>query len=260
MSARELITETLVLPSAATRLYGENFDGQLTLRAMTTMEERMRLSGQSFYKIMSKIINECIVDNKNPDGTYKIDSASFTDFDFFATCVKLRMISYGVKYKTIAICPTCGHKFEYVADLSKLAYNLVPEDFHEPYDVGPLPSSGDTLGCRFLRAKDHIDIEKTVEYIKSKYPDYIGDPAYELEMQKRIVTVNGTEIDYINVEDYVRNMISMDTVVYHDKIDKEVYGVVRLNVCDCENPQGCGGHAVWILKADREFFRPCLDN
>ena len=72
-----LITEKIVLPSAATKIYGYAFDGSLTLRAMTTKEERIRLSGQSFYKTMSMIINECIVDNKNPDGTYRFDSESY---------------------------------------------------------------------------------------------------------------------------------------------------------------------------------------
>jgi hypothetical protein len=255
-----LITESLVLPSAGTNLYGENFDGYLTLRAMTTNEERIRLSGQSFYSVMSRIVNDCIVDNKLPDGTYKINSESFTDFDFFAVCVKLRMISYGLKYKTTAVCPKCGHQFIHTADLSELAYNLVPDDFIEPYEVGPLPSSGDTLGCRFLRVKDHIDIEKKKNMILAKNPNYVGDPVYQLEMQKRIVTVNGNPVDYIQVEDYVNNMVAMDSVVYHDNVDKDTYGVVRLNVCDCKNPKECDGKALWVLKTDREFFRPCLDD
>ena len=255
-----LITENMIIPSASTKLYGNNFDGHITLRAMTTLEERMRLSGQSFYTIMSKIVNECIVDNKNPDGTYKIDSTAFTDFDFFAVCVKLRMISYGNKYKTNAVCTKCGHQFVYKADLSQLVYNLVPEDFVEPYEVGPLPSSGDTLGCRFLRVKDYIDIEKKKETILAKNPDFIGDPVFELEMQKRIVTVNGNALDYIQIEDYVNNMVAMDSSVYHDKVDRFTFGVVRLNTCDCENPIGCDGKAIWVLKADREFFRPCIDD
>lgn len=255
-----LITESLVLPSATAHLYGDNFDGHLTLRSMTTKEERMRLSGQSFFTIMSQIINECIDNNKNPDGTYKIDSASFTDFDFFATCVKLRMISYGLKYKTTAICPKCGHQFIYTADLSQLVYNLVPEDFVEPYEIGPLPRSGDTLGCRFLRVKDHIENEKKKDFILTRNPKYVGDPTYQLEMKERIMTVNGQPIDYVQIEDYVDNMVAMDSVVYHDNIDKNVFGVVRLNVCDCQNPKGCDGKAVWVLKADREFFRPVLDD
>lgn len=252
-----LITESLVLPSAAVKLYGDNFEGQLTLRAMTTNEERMRLSAQSFYQTMVLIVNECIVGNKNQDGTYKIDSANFTEFDFFAIMVKLRIISYGNKYKTIAVCPNCGHKFEYKADLGELMYNLVPEDFVEPYEIGPLPSSGDTLGCRFIRIKDRIDIEKKSSLILAKNPNYEGDPSFNLEMERRIVTVNGKALDFITAEDYVNSMIAMDSYVYHDKIDQFPFGVVRLNMCDCP---ACSGKALWVLKSDGEFFRPCLDS
>lgn len=257
--AHNLITENLVLPSAATKLYGESFDGVITLRAMTTVEERMRLAGQSFYATMAPILNDCIVDNKKENGEYKIDCTAFTIFDFFAAMVKLRIISYGTKYKTVATCPKCGHQFIYKADLSKLLYNLVPEDFSEPYDIGPLPSSGDTLGCRFLRVKDMIDIEKQVELIRSKNPNYVGDPQFMLEMYRRIVTVNGNPIDFVEAESYVDNMIAMDSAYYHDEVDKNDFGVVRLNVIDCENPKGCDGIAYWVLLPNKQFFRPCFD-
>ena len=257
-----LITETLVLPSAATKLYGDTFDGQLTLRAMTTEEERIRLSSQSFYSTMVTIVNECIVDNKNSDGTYKIDSALFTDFDFFATLVKLRIMSYGPMYKTVAVCSKCGHQFAYKANLAEdLLYNLIPDDFTEPYDVGPLPGSGDTLGCRFLRIKDRIDIEKQANLIKTKNPNYIGDPTFQLEMQRRIMTVNGKELDYVTAEEYVKNMIAMDSVVYHDNVNNGQYGVVPYVIIDrCDNPMGCDGKSIWVIKTGKEFFRPCLDD
>ncbi len=259
MSAN-LITERILLPSSGTRIYGDVFDGNLTLRAMTTEEERIRLSGQSFYQTMSDIVNNCIVDNKNPDGTFKVDSRDLTDFDFFAVCVKLRILSYGAKYRTNAVCPKCGHQFTYVADLSKLNINMLPEDFSEPYDVGPLPRSNDTLGCRFLRVRDRIEIEKQKDVILSRNPNYVGDPMYMLEMQRRISTVNGERLDVYTAEQYVSNMIAMDSCYYHDKVDDNVYGVVRLGTAECENPKGCDGVAVWVLKVDREFFRPVFDD
>ena len=116
----------MVLPSAAVKLYGPQFDGVLTLRAMTTKEERIRLSGQSFYETMSQIVNECIPDNKKPDGSYKIDSRDLTDFDFFAVLVKLRIMSYGALYKTITNCHECGSQFITTVDLSDLDCKLVP--------------------------------------------------------------------------------------------------------------------------------------
>jgi hypothetical protein len=259
--ARNLITETLVLPSAATHLYGDQFDGHLTLRAMTTDEERMRLSGQSFYQTMSAIVNECIVDNKNPDGTYKLDCVAFTDFDFFAVCVKLRIMSYGPKYRTIATCPKCGRKFQTSVNLADLAYNLVPEDFTEPYTVGPLPLSGDTLGCRFLRIKDRIDIEKQRDIILANNPKYQGDPTFNLEMERRIMEVNGKPLDYITAGDYIRDMVAGDSVVYHEEVDKSKdFGVILFNLLDHCEDEDCDGQPFWILRADREFFRPCLDS
>ena len=254
-----LITETMLLPSSASKIYGENFDGHITLRAMTTREERMRLSAQSFYPTMAAIINECIVDNKRDDGSYKINSEDLTDFDFFAICVKLRIISYGNKYKTKAVCPTCGHQFDFVADLSEILYNFVPEDFTEPYMIGPLPKSGDTLGCRLLRVRDRIAIDKEVQSILTKNPKYQGDPSYTLEMQKRIVSVNGQELDFITAPEYVDNMIAMDNYVYHEQVKRD-FGVIRFNTTECQNPLGCGQAAVWVLKPDAEFFRPCLDS
>lgn len=255
-----LITEKIILPSAATKLYGNAFDGSLTLRAMTTKEERIRLSGQSFYKTMSMIINECIVDNKNEDGTYRFNSENLTDFDFFAVCVKLRIISYGPMYKTEAVCPECGHKFIYKVDLSQLVYNLVPEDFTEPYDVGPLPQNGDTLGCRILRVKDRIDIENERDKILAKNPNMIGDPTFELEMHRRIQYVNGEQIDYVLVKDYVDSLISRDFHYYKEHIDNQTFGVVRYGTTFCENPIKCNGLALWILRPDREFFRPVFDD
>lgn len=254
-----LITETLVLPSANARLYGPDFDGHITLKAMTTDQERVRLSGQSFFQTMSMIVNDCIVDNKRPDGLYKLDSTMLTDFDFFAVCVKLRIMSYGNMYKTVCVCPRCGHQFIKKVDLAELTYNLVPDDFNEPYEIGPLPSSGDTLGCRFLRIKDIIDIEKKRDIIKASNPDYQGDPAYNLEMERRIMTVNGQEMDYVKIEDYVHSMIAMDNYVYHDKVDRFGFGVVRVNFTPCENDD-CSASAYWVLKTDKEFFRPCLDD
>lgn len=251
---KELMTETMVLPSAAVKLYGPNFDGVLNLRAMTTKEERIRLSGQFFYEVMSNIVNECIVDNKNPDGSYKIDSKMFTEFDFFAVLVKLRIMSYGPLYKTVATCHECGSQFITTVDLADLECKLVPEGFVEPYTIGPLPYSKDVLGCRFLRVMDRIEIEKKKQIILAKEPNYIGDPTYQLEMHRRIMEVNGEPIDIIAVEDYVDGMIAMDSQMYHDEVEKN-FGIIRLGLTDCKNPKGCDGHPWWVLQPDREFFR-----
>ena len=80
-------------------------------------------------------------------------------------------------------------------------------------------------------------------------------------MERRIMTVNGQELDYVLAEDYVKEMVAMDTVYYHDEVDKYKFGVVRLNTLDsCNSPLGCEGPSMWMLRPDSEFFRPCFDN
>lgn len=252
-----LITEQFILPSKG-KFYGDSFDGTLTLRAMTTVEERMRTGTDDFYSVMPEIVNRCIVDNMNEDGTYKIDSRRFTIFDFDAVCVKLRIISYGPLYETTAICTSCGHKFKYKADLRELDFNFVPDDFVEPYTIGPLPSSGDTLGCRFLRVQDRIDINKKAMEIKLKDSNYIGKPEVELEMLHRIMTINGESVDSIMGTKYIQHMIAMDTQYYKDNIDTEFYGVVKTGITDCTNTingKQCEGKAIYLVRADDEFFR-----
>ena len=256
-----LVTEQFLLPSGG-KFYGDNFDGNITLRAMTTIEERMRLGSEDYYSTMSEIVNRCIVDNINPDGSYKIDSKRFTIFDFDAVCIKLRIISYGPLYSTEAVCTVCGHQFRHKADLRELEFKFVPDDFVEPYTIGPLPHSGDTLGCRFLRVQDKIDIERKAKEILSKEPNYVGNPEFELEMLHRIVTINGEDVDSIMGTKYIQHMISMDVNYYQENIDKDFYGVSVVGRTECPNTingKPCVGSklkgAIYYIRSDKEFFR-----
>ena len=260
-----LITEKFLLPSNG-KLYRENgssFDGNITLRAMTTVEERMRLSSDDFYEGMIPVVNECIVDNKKPDGSYIIDSKYLTVADFDAVCIKLRNITYGPMYKTFARCVTCGRTFQYTADLRELEFNFLPDDFAEPYDIGPLPMSGDTLGCRFLRVSDRLEVDKEAMEIRAKNPNFIGKPEYTLEMIKRIVTINGEKVDTIMAKLYVENMIGGDSDYFHRKIDNIKFGVTKGGIVDCKykdddiNP--CKGKAIFGVSASSEFFRAGQD-
>ena len=60
-----LITEVCDLPSKGL-LYGGELGSTLELRAMTTIEERMRLSGENFWTTMIAILNRCKI-NTNFD-------------------------------------------------------------------------------------------------------------------------------------------------------------------------------------------------
>ena len=249
-----LITEDIFLPSKG--IVYPYFSGHLKLRAMTTMEERIRLSGQEFWSTMCNVINRCIC---NP-AEDTITAEELTDFDFFAAMVKLRIISYGPEYKTRAQCPKCGKAQWVKIDLDHLAETSVPEGFEEPIILGKLPKSGDEIGIRFLRAQDHIDISKmATEQLQNEATAQLGDPTYTLQMERQIVSINGEPLDSVLTRRYVESMIGMDSNYYHQKIENIFYGIHRVQVAHCDNEE-CGSPMLCAVAPDSEFFRPSLDD
>ena len=249
-----LISETCSLPSKGL-LYNGVIGDTLEFRAMTTVEERMRLSGQNFWSTMSSIMNRCLVNNNS-----NFDVKNLVDFDFFAALVKLRTITYGNIYKTTGTCLSCEDGKEVDVDLDNVVVTTLPDDFKEPIELGPLPRSGDILGLRFLRVFDHIDIANKVNDYNSKHKkNDLGSPEYTLEMEKMIVTVNGNELDSMAKHIYVENMNGMDSSYFHKKIEKLFYGVHRIGTCKCPS-EDCDGLVIYQIAPDESFFRATFDD
>lgn len=248
-----LITETCKLPSKGL-LYNGVLGSTLELRAMTTVEERMRMSGENFWSTMSAILNRCMT---NTD----FDSQNLTDFDFFAALVKLRIITYGNIYKTTTRCLSCEKVQDIDVDLDNLIITELPDDFKEPISIGPLPKSGDTLGLRFLRVFDHIDITNQVTAYNAKQNKALdtGNPEYTLEMEKMLVSVNGVELDSLARHVYVENMVGMDSSFFHKEVDKLFYGIHRVGSAKCKE-ENCSGLMLYQVAPDEQFFRTAFDD
>lgn len=247
-----LITESCNLPSKG--LFYSTLGGTLELRAMTTIEERMRLSGENFWRTMAAILNRCKV---NTD----YDMTNLIDFDFFAALVKLRIISYGNNYKTQSRCLKCGKEQIVNVNLDELKVSAVEDDFVEPFEIGPLPMSKDVLGCRFLRLYDHIAISEEVNKWEREHPnDKFNNPEYTLTMEHMIVTVNGVKLNDMQKSQYVASMIGADSSFFHDKIDGMFYGVHRIGTSICEE-KDCGSTVLYQIAPSDSFFRATpLDN
>lgn len=242
-----LITETCHLPSRGL-LYGSALGDTIEFRAMTTIEERMRLSGENFWSTMAAILNRCKV---NTD----FDIKNLVDFDFFAALVKLRIISYGNNYKTRSKCFVCGKEQEVNVNLDECKVTELPEDFVEPFVIGPLPISGDVLECRFLRVFDYIDINEKVSDWQRKHPnDKYNNPEYTLLMEHAIVTVNGVNLNEFQKKKYVENMVGADSTYYHEEYQQLFYGLHRIGTSTCEETD-CGSAIIYEIAPSDSFFR-----
>ncbi len=248
-----LITETCKLPSRGL-LYGGVIGDTVELRAMTTIEERMRLSGENFWSTMAGIVNRCLVN-------CPVDAKDFVDFDFFAILVKLRIITYGNGYKVRTRCLNCEKAQDITVNLDLLNIENLPDDFIEPIIFEKMPKSGDKLGIRFLRVFDHIDMElKSNEYNNSKKgPEDLGDPKYTLEMERMLVSVNDVELDSLAKHKYISTMIGMDSSYFHNRVNKLFYGVRRVGTMACED-ENCGGLVLYQVAPDENFFRTAFDD
>jgi hypothetical protein len=250
----ELGTESFYFPSK-NLLYGEDFDGHFNLRMFTTKEERIRLSSTAgFLETMVSILNNCI---STSNGTV-IDTKLLTEFDFIYLMYKARIVSYGPKYPITVRCPNCGKTFRYVADLDELETVYLDDDFKEPFTIGPLPKSGDILEMRFLRVYDRMEVDKEAREILAKNPDYQGDPAYNGNIERRIVTVNGKTMGDLEKKYYVENLSAFDNQYIMYKLGKVANAGINISInVECAE---CTEQFPVDLSVTSTFFRPEFDD
>lgn len=241
------IEETYELPSEG-KLY-ENVPAQVKLRAMTTLDEKLRLSSQDSMNIIPRLIKNCTVEPKD----LAVDKLKL--FDLHYLLYKLRTVTYGEDYKIELRCPYCGDTTEVTVNLDEIPVNKVPDDFVEPFEIGPLPINGDVIGCRILDSTDVEYIRRESKRILSKYPGYVGDPEMILKWSKRIVTINGEKVDQALIRKYIEELHARDNRFLESKYDKctEDFGLDLSMIHSCDS---CGRDIEFTLPITEEFFRP----
>lgn len=228
----------------------DKVDRTFKFRPMTTMEEKIRLSSNSF-DTTAKIIQRCLETNKDVD----VKQLKLIDLQFLM--YKLRIETYGKDYKISTKCPHCGRTVDITIDLDELDVRLVPDEFKEPFEIGKLPVSGDTLQCRLYTTEDYMKIIEDGQAKLEKFPDYEGDPTWILEQSRRISTINGEIRPTFQVEQYVEQMHARDFQYFDKKYDEMVgsYGIDKAVEETCPD---CQQKIKFILPMTEEFFRPSL--
>ena len=246
-NARVPIRETFILPSHG-KVY-QNIPEKITLRAMTTMDEKIRLSSSGISSFVA-LLNACIVEPED------IDASEFKMFDLLFLIYKLRCITYGSEdYKVAIGCPSCGRDVEISTNLDDIPVNYMDGEAGEPFDIGPLPVSKDVLTCKFLSVKDILNIEQESKKMLSKFKEYVGDPEFVLGYKFMITAVNGDILPDFKLMNYVENMHARDLMYFDSKYDSITgnYGMdlIRTDICPF-----CGSDIKYQLPVTDEFFRP----
>lgn len=246
-----VVQENYILPSLG-KLYGEDYPSEISIRSMTTFEEKMRLGNQGFYQTMCNILNAVVTAPEN----FNAEDLILSDFRFLM--YKMRVVSYGPEYKVAVRCPHCNKLIESRVDLDSLEVKYLDEDAKPVFDIGPLPRSGDILTCKYITVRDMMNIDKRAEDILKNSPNYVGDATYIPGLAARIKAINNEELVSIGLEKYVEQMNSLDSQ-YFQQAYEHFSGTSGMSMLSTETCSSCGNSFDFNLPITSEFFRPTFD-
>ena len=241
--------ETMVhLPSNG-KVYGEGGPEDVTIRAITTREEKFLL-GSTNNDSVDDIIEACIV---KPRGL-KMDNLILADTNFLL--FKLRILTYGPKYSVTTICPSCNSQNNNTVNLNDFLVYELDDDFQEPFDI-ELPMSGDTLTVRLLRKADYDIIDARAKKLAKKSRDATqAEIAYNMRLARFITKINDKEVSWEEAQQYTIDMHGRDTAwVWHKMNDLDIGYDTNIDVI-CDN---CGYEYDSALPLSMDFFRPTFE-
>lgn len=238
--------KTFMLPSNG--LFGG--PKEITLRAMTTKEEKILLTSKDF-SIFEKLVKSCCVEPKD------LDTGLLHQNDIMYLVYALRQITFGDDYEQESVCPECGFKQQVNVNISEMEINYLDTENIEEQLTVTLPINGDVLTLKLLSNGDTKRLDKQVKIKNSK--GRLQDPEsyrFTLGLMELIVTRNGEEFtDIEEKRNYVENLHLQDLVVIQNCVSKIDFGLDNTIIRTC---QKCGEEVKFYGMICPEFFRPSL--
>ena len=235
-----------VLPSRG-YLYGDgDSGGNFLMRMMTTEDEELFGSQKGDRTtIIDELIRRTWI---QPFVAYEEVLAQ----DKYYMLFFLRSISIGTDYRFDIKCEECGLKFRHQIELPEgLERRELEEEDNEPF-YADLPVVGKRIGIRHLRVKHEDRIRKQAEraYSQSTKP---GSPEYSLRLAHHLVSIDGEELDLGQARQFIKKMVSKDSLAMRNAIDKAAFGLKLLIQTECRR---CGEELEIAMPWTEEFFRP----
>lgn len=247
MSDTHVTTRELVkLPSKGLG-YPTKIPSEIELRAMSTLDEKIRLSSTNGFKVIPQLINNCKEDNT-------FDAENLYLADLLACMYGLRKVTYGSDYKISLICPHCGNEVDLTVDLDSLDTVYADDNFNGTIDL-TLPVSGDIVTCKLLTIKEDDLIVKEAEKIRLKFPDYVGDPTMIVKWNYIITNINGDVARQLKTQEYIENMHAKDFNYLTSKYN-EFENSIGMDTELVDTCSTCERNIKYTLPVTEEFFRP----
>lgn len=243
-------SETYTLPSKGL-LYTET-DGipsAITLRRMTTKEDKMRLRNETEDKIRKDILQACIVDKDVDAGKLKLMDANFLLF-------RLRSLSLlDDTYKVSCFCPACATQFIHEVNLSQIPIDYITKTKLSNLKT-TLPVCGQTVEFKYPSLDNFITTGDDLRSYYERFPQADkAEAVYTASMIVYIDKVNNTKLMKEEVEQWLDELDIIDSRIVKKTIEKldSLYGFVEQIKTKCPN---CGNEVKHGLPITNELFDP----
>ncbi len=206
-------TETIDLPSGG-KFYPEGSplrNGKVDVKYMTAKEEDILTSTNLIQKgtVLDKLLESLIV-------TKGVKPEDLLAGDLNAVMVASRILAYGKDYEVQLPCNSCGKRFDYTIDLTKLDTTNPEVNSNNGEFTVNLPT-GIQVSFRLLTRKDEKAIEQEVEAIKKIDNTVQGDTPTRLSYM--ITAVNGNR-DKKVIREFSESMIIRDLRAFREEVKK----------------------------------------
>lgn len=253
MEENYTIFEEFELPSKGL-IYDSPINPRIRLRSMLTEDEMWRLQRTDTpYKIMSELIDRCIVGEKPGISAYDM---CLGDYQFLLH--KLRVVTYGPEYKMFITCPICKSINEVTVDLESLnVLTYDSEEFAKDSKI-TLPKSKKVIELKIQTPRMLDEIELRKKELKKKTKDKTSRYDYLLTLESLIKSIDGMVYAPAQLEAFILKLPMADANYLIQKADKlnQKVGVEAAVTVVCPD---CGNEVVTPFLITSEFFGPSVD-
>ena len=238
------IEKTFQLPSKGV------FGGpvEITLRAMTTREEKILLTARDF-TVFERLVESCTVKPKD------LDIGTLHQNDIMYLVYALRDLTFGNTYIQEVVCPECGAKFEADIDIADMSVSYLDVDSLDSKLNIKLPVNGDELQLKLLSVGDIKRLDKMIKQKTAK--GRLKDPdSYEMvvKLMETIVTRNNEDFESTEEkQNYVDNLNLKDLIKIQNALSEINFGIDTTVTRICDR---CGEEIEVRGLICPEFFHP----
>ena len=197
--------ETYTLPSKGLVYKPEdNIPASITLRRMTTKEDKIRMRNASEEEIRKEILQACITDSGIRAGKLCLEDANFLMF-------RLRSLSLlDDTYKIQCHCKSCDTDFINEIELSKIHVNYLNKKDLDNMHI-ELPISKSKIDLKYPNLDDMMMVNNKVkEYFANNPTADRGETIYTISAIVYIDKVNGQKLLYEELENWIETLDIID--------------------------------------------------